>query len=105
MPDGVTTGTGSIDGSVRGRLVRQGTSISSDGETDIFPDTCSESWMTSTSHESHLSEFIEGKIYIENNISPIRTSEKDHPFDFFKETNFHRKDVFFRFQLAIPFHL
>ena len=67
MPDGVTTGIssgGSVCGdSISGsrRLVRQGTSISSDGETDIFPDTCSESWLTSTSHESHLSEFIEGK--------------------------------------------
>jgi hypothetical protein len=42
------------------RLVRQGTSVSSDGEADIFPDTCSESWLTSTSREGQLSEFIEG---------------------------------------------
>ena len=42
------------------RLVRQGTSVSSDGEPDIFPDTCSESWLTSTSREGQLSEFIEG---------------------------------------------
>ena len=42
------------------RLVRQGTSVSSDGEPDLFPDTCSESWLTSTSREGQLSEFIEG---------------------------------------------
>ena len=42
------------------RLVRQGTSISSDGEPELFPDTCSESWLTSTSREGQLSEFIEG---------------------------------------------
>jgi regulating synaptic membrane exocytosis protein 2 len=42
------------------RLVRQGTSVSSDGEAEMFPDTCSESWLTSTSREGQLSEFIEG---------------------------------------------
>ena len=42
------------------RLVRQGTSVSSDGEPDLFPDTCSESWLTSTTKEGQLSEFIEG---------------------------------------------
>lgn len=42
------------------KLVRQGTSISSDGEPDLFPDTVSESWLTSTSREGQLSEFIEG---------------------------------------------
>lgn len=42
------------------RLVRQGTSVSSDGEPDMFPDTCSESWLTSTTKEGQLSEFVEG---------------------------------------------
>ena len=49
-----------VNVSVDRRLVRQGTSVSSDGEPDIFPDTCSESWLTSTSREGQLSEFIEG---------------------------------------------
>jgi len=49
-----------VNVSVDRRLVRQGTSVSSDGEADIFPDTCSESWLTSTSREGQLSEFIEG---------------------------------------------
>ena len=42
------------------KLVRQGTSVSSDGEPDLFPDTVSESWLTSTSRDGALSEFIEG---------------------------------------------
>ena len=46
--------------SVDKRLIRQGTSVSSDGETDIFPDTLSESWLTTISKENQLSEFIEG---------------------------------------------
>ena len=46
--------------SVDKRLIRQGTSVSSDGETDIFPDTVSESWLTTISKENQLSEFIEG---------------------------------------------
>ena len=46
--------------SVDKRLIRQGTSVSSDGETDIFPDTVSESWLTTISRENQLSEFIEG---------------------------------------------
>ena len=46
--------------SVYKRLIRQGTSVSSDGETDIFPDTVSESWLTTISRENQLSEFIEG---------------------------------------------
>ena len=46
--------------SVDKRLIRQGTSVSSDGETDIFPDTMSESWLTTISKENQLSEFIEG---------------------------------------------
>ena len=49
-----------INVSLDRRLVRQGTSISSDGEPELFPDTCSESWLTSTSREGQLSEFIEG---------------------------------------------
>ncbi len=40
------------------RLVRQGTSVSSDGETELFPDNCSESWCQRS--EGQLSEFIEG---------------------------------------------
>ena len=50
--------------SVDKRLIRQGTSVSSDGETDIFPDTVSESWLTTISRENQLSEFIEGKMSI-----------------------------------------
>ena len=46
--------------SVDKRLIRQGTSVSSDGETDMFPDTVSESWLTTISRENQLSEFIEG---------------------------------------------
>ena len=49
--------------SVDKRLIRQGTSVSSDGETDIFPDTASESWLTTISRENQLSEFIEGKYW------------------------------------------
>ena len=53
--------------SVDKRLIRQGTSVSSDGETDIFPDTVSESWLTTISRENQLSEFIEGisKLYLQ----------------------------------------
>ena len=47
--------------SVDKRLIRQGTSVSSDGETDIFPDNVSESWLTTISRENQLSEFIEGR--------------------------------------------
>ena len=49
-----------VNVSVDRRLVRQGTSVSSEGEPDLFPDTVSESWLTSTSREGQLSEFIEG---------------------------------------------
>lgn len=42
------------------RLVRQGTSVSSEGEPDLIPDTSSESWLTSQSQDGQLSEFVEG---------------------------------------------
>ena len=47
--------------SVDKRLIRQATSVSSDGETDIFPDSVSENWLTTVSRENQLSEFIEGE--------------------------------------------
>ena len=49
-----------VNVSVDRRLVRQGTSVSSEGEPDLFPDTVSEGWLSSTSREGQLSEFIEG---------------------------------------------
>lgn len=43
------------------RLVRQGTSECSDGETELFPDNASESWLNSTNRgDGQLAEFIEG---------------------------------------------
>ena len=47
--------------SVDKRLIRQGTSVSSDGDTDIFPaEPAAENWLTTISRENQLSEFIEG---------------------------------------------